>query len=83
MPSLQYPGDTPLARGTLFINDPTGGAIPYFEDWTVEVCDAEDDECLARCFDISGGGRSILVSKASTAIYIAAGIALNAIFMLQ
>ena len=68
VPSLQYPGDTALERGTSFIQDPTGGAIPYFEDFNVEVCSKTDADCMKRCFDLSSGSRTHLVSISSQII---------------
>lgn len=63
VPSLHYPGNSSLERGLAFITDPTGGAIPYFEDYNIEVCAADDEACMALCFDASGASRYISMSS--------------------
>jgi hypothetical protein len=81
VPSLQYPGDTPLERGTLFVSDPTGGAIPYFEDYTVEVCNKTDVDCMARCFDMSSSVSRLFVSKPLVIVYTSFGIMFSLFLM--
>jgi hypothetical protein len=36
----------------LFFNDPIGGLPPYFEDFSVEICDPEDADCMANCYQM-------------------------------
>ena len=69
VPSLHYAGNSSLERGLDFITDPTGGAIPYFEDYNIAVCDANDDACMSMCFDLSGGSRYFSISTSSTVIF--------------
>lgn len=54
IPSLYY-SDDPDERIEMFFNDPTTGLPPYFEDFSVEVCDPEDEECMANCYQIDSG----------------------------
>jgi hypothetical protein len=77
VPSLQYPGNTSLERAYLFITDSVGGAIPYFEDFNIEICEDSDTECLKSCFDISSGMHSTSISLGSSLIYAALSIALT------
>jgi hypothetical protein len=54
IPSIQYSSE-PIERMNLFFNDPTGGIPPYFEDFTVEICDPDDNDCMSNCYQIDSG----------------------------
>lgn len=50
MPSVYYAGNN---RTLNFLNDRNGGTPPYFEGYTVAICDSADSNCLQSCFDMS------------------------------
>jgi hypothetical protein len=36
----------------MFFNDPIGGLPPYFEDFSVEICDPDDQDCMENCYQM-------------------------------
>ena len=62
-----------MERMELFFNDPSGGMPPYFEDFEIEICDPEDDECMSNCYQYDSGHRiqiSFYLLVLSTIIFI-------------
>jgi hypothetical protein len=73
IPGNYYGDGDKRARLTEFFNDAVGGIPPYFEDYSVIICDPDDAECESNCYAIDaavafGGSGAVWVALASAAL---------------